>query len=93
VHDVDAVLQVLLEQALLDPLSQVTVRGADHPQIDLDERLCPQPLYTAILHQPQPPHVHRRRQFGHLIKEQCAAVSLLEIAASLSVSAGERPLS
>ena len=84
----DAVVQVLAEAALRDQRLQVAVRRADQAQVDVDLGLTAQAPDAAVLQHPQQLDLQRRRQLGHLVQEQRAAVGLLEVTAPSAVGTG-----
>jgi len=90
VNHVDAVVQILAEASLLHEVLEVLVRCADDAEVHGQRDFRPQPLHLAVLEHAQESNLHRRRELGDLVEEERAALGLLDVAAPLSVGAGER---
>ena len=88
-NDVQAVIQVLAEQAAHHPLLQVLVARGDDAHVDADRGLAPDTVELALGEHPQQAGLQRRRHVADLVQEQRAAVGLLEAPAALRVRPGE----
>ena len=87
--DAEAVVQVLAELAVGDPVLEDAVRGGDHPNRDADRLLAAEPLHLAVLQHAQQLGLRRLVQVADLVEEDCAAVGQLELAAPHAGGAGE----
>ena len=79
-HDVEAVEQILAEQALLDQPAQVAMGGGDDADIGLDRRAAADRRVLAFLQHAQQAGLRLGRHVADLVEEQRAAVGLLELA-------------
>src|SRR5262249_5665642 len=88
--DVQAVVQIRPELALLDRPLEVSVRGGDHAYVDLDRRGSADARGALLLEHAEGPRPQGDRQLGHLVEEDRAAVRLLEETDLPRVCVGER---
>ena len=86
----DAVVEVLAEPGSLDLLSQILVRGGDHPDVGLDVPVGADPAELAGLERAQDLDLGRRAHLADLVQEQGALVRRLEEPVLESVRARER---
>ncbi len=84
--DVQAVEQVLAEQAVLDPRFQVLVRRRDDADVGLDRRMAADPVEVAIGQHAQQAGLQFGRHVADFVEEQRAALGLLEAAAPLGLA-------
>ena len=91
-EDVEAIEQILAEQAVLDLLEEVAVGGRDQPDVDPDRRAGADRIDLAVLHRAQQLDLHVERQFADFVEEQRAAMRLDELAGVLFGGAGEGAL-
>ncbi len=91
-EDVEAVVEILAELAVLDQLDHVAVGGRDQAEVDLDRLLGADRIDLAFLQRAQQLDLGVERQLADLVEEQRAAVGLLELADALVDGAGERAL-
>ena len=91
-EDVEAVVEVLAELAVLDQLDHVAVGRRDQAEVDLDRLLGADRIDLALLQGAQQLDLRLERQLADLVEEQRAAVGLLELADALVDGAGERAL-
>ena len=91
-EDVEAVVEVLAELAVLDQLDHVAVGGRDQAEVDLDRLLGADRIDLALLQRAQQLDLGVERQLADLVEEQRAAVGFLELADALVDGAGERAL-
>src|SRR5262245_7322526 len=89
-EDVEAIVEVLAELAVLDQLDHVAVGGRDQAKIDLLRLLGTYRIDLAILQGAQQLDLRVEWQLAHLVEEQRAAVGLLELADALVDGARER---
>ena len=87
--DVEAVEEVLAEQALAHALLQVLVGGGDHAHVGADRLLAADAVEVAVGEHAQQPGLQLGRHVADLVEEERAAVGLLEAAAALRGRAGE----
>ena len=90
--DVQPVVEVLAELAVLDLLQEVAVRRRDQADVDLDGRARADRVDLAVLHGAQELDLHLVRQVADLVEEQRARMRLDELAGVLFGGAGERAL-
>jgi hypothetical protein len=76
--DVEAIVEVLAKQPLLDALAQVHVGGGHHPHVHLDRAGAAEPFDLAFLQRAQELGLHGQRQVAHLVEEEGAAIGALE---------------
>src|SRR5581483_3518754 len=88
-EDVEAVVEILAELAVLDQLDHVAVGGRDQAEVDLDRLLGADGVDLALLQGAQQLHLRVERQLPDLVEEQRAAVGLLELADALVHRTGE----
>ena len=88
-HDVQAIEQILAEQALLDQPAQVAMGGGDDADVGLDRRAAADRHVLAFLQHAQQPGLRLGRHVADLVEEQRAAVRLLELAGRALDRAGE----
>ena len=86
---IEPVQQVLAEQAELDALFQILVRGGNHAHIGLDRRMAAHTVKTAIAQNPQQARLQLKRHVANFIQEQGAAIGLLKTSAPLALRARE----
>ncbi len=86
---VDAIIEIGTKAARLHIPLEIAVGGADQPCGKGQRPLATDPLEAAILHQPQQLGLGRRRQFGHLVEKQTAALGAFGMAAMAGKGAGE----
>ena len=79
-HDVQAIEQILAEQALADQLAQVAMGGGDDAHIGADRRAAADGGVLALLQHAQQPRLRLERHVADLVEEQRAALRLLEAA-------------
>ena len=92
VDDVEAVVEVLAEAALLHLGGEVAVRRGDDAHVDRDGLVAADALERPLLEHAEELHLHGRRDLADLVEEERAAVGLLEAADAPLVRAGERAL-
>ena len=76
--DVEPVVEVLPEALLAHEHGQVLVGGGDDPHVDAEGLGPPHPLELALLEHPEDLGLRDRREVGHLVEEEGAAVGQLE---------------
>ena len=81
-HDVEAVHQVLAEQALPHALLQVLVRRGDDAHVRLQRRVAADAVVLAVGEHAQQAHLQVGRHVADLVEEQRAAFGLLEAPAA-----------
>ncbi len=91
-HHIQAVEQILAEQALADQPAEIAVGRSDDPDIGLDRRAAADGHILALLEDAQKTGLGLERHIADLVEEQCAAFGLLEPAGSLAVGAREGAL-
>jgi hypothetical protein len=91
--DVQAIVEVLAELAILDCRDQILVGGRDQPDIDLERTPSTDRLDFTMLDGTQQFDLNVERQLPDLIEEQSAAVGFDEFAGMLFGGAGKRPFS
>ena len=89
-EDVQPVVEVLAEPAVLDELDHVAVGRRDQAEIDLHRLLGADRIDLALLQGPQQLDLRVERQFADLVEEERTAVGFLELADALVDSASER---
>src|SRR5579885_133720 len=87
--DVDAVIQILPETAIAREQTQILVRRAQDPGIDLHFALGAHGTHGFLLDGAQQLDLHGQRQIGHFIQKQGAAVRRLKQAGLVHHGAGE----
>ena len=90
--DVEPVVEVLAESALLDLGSKVPVRRGDDPDVDLDGRVRTDALELPLLEDAQELGLGGQRHLTDLVEEDRALVGGLEAALAHGHRPGERPL-
>src|SRR5215471_3155942 len=88
--DVDAVKQILAEQALANAGAEIAMGRRYDPHVDLDGRRAPDGLERSLLQHAQQLGLHGGGQLGDLVEEQRAAVRRREPSLALSIGARER---
>ncbi len=88
-EDVEAIVEVFAEAALLHKFDQVLVGGGDDADIDLDGFLATDGIDLAFLDGAQQLYLCIERQFADLIQEQRAVIGLDEFADVAVHRAGE----
>ena len=91
-EDVEAVVQVLAEAALLDHLLEVLVGGRDDAHIGALGLIAADSLEGALLQHAQQLDLHRQRHIADFIEEQRAPVGQLEAPRPAGDGTGERAL-
>src|SRR5579862_9019423 len=86
---VEAVIQILPEQAARETLLEVLVGRGDHAYVGADRRLAADSIELSLCQHAQQPCLERQRHVTDLIEEQRAAVGLLEAPAPLYVRTGK----
>ncbi|MNN04725.1 hypothetical protein D3C81_1174560 [compost metagenome] len=77
VEDVEAIEQVLAEQAFADHFFQVAVGGAEDPYVDLDLTVTADPAKTAVVEETQQFGLQVRRHLADFIEKHRALVGQL----------------
>ena len=85
--DLEAIVEILAEAALLDLLLEIAVGRGDDPHIDLDAARAPDPLELPLLQDPQHLGLGLGRHVADLIEEDRAAFRGLESAHTLLIRA------
>ena len=67
---VNPIEEILAKPAFVDQLRQVLVRGADHPDIDLDRPAPANPLDNLVLQETQQLDLHWLRHVANFVEEQ-----------------------
>ena len=88
-HDVEAVQQVLAEEALAHALLEILVRRRDDAHVRRERRVAADAVVLAVGEHAQQAHLQVRRHVADLVEEQRAALGLLEAAAAHRLRAGE----
>ena len=91
-EDVQPVVEVLAEVALLDQVDQVAVGRRDQAEVDADRTVGADRIDLAVLQRAQQLHLDVERQLADLVEEERAAVGLAELADMLVGGAGEGAL-
>jgi hypothetical protein len=91
-HDVQAKVEVLAEETLLDQDAQVLVGGRHDPDIRLDRRSATDRGVFALLEHAQQPRLRFHGHVADFIQEQRAALRLLETPDAALVCSGEGAL-
>ena len=89
---VDSVVQVFPEPSFADKSFEIHVCCADQPYVDGPGLCAPNRDYAPVLDSPQKLCLKVWRNIPYLIKDQCAAVSLLEFADMVGVGIGKGSL-
>ncbi len=92
VQDVEAVVEVAAERAVVDQLCQRNVRGRRHTAPNLDLLVATDPSHPPLLESAQQLRLKVQRQAGHLVQEESAVASELEQPLPGLPRAGERSL-
>jgi len=87
--DVEAVVEVLAEAALLDLRGEVAVRRREDARRDGQVAAAADPPHAPLLQRAQELHLHGRRELAHLVEEERAAVRLVEEPGARAGRAGE----
>ncbi len=90
--DVDAVEEILAEQALFDQRGEVLVRGREDADVHRNLVAAADRAHRFFLDRAQQFHLHVQRQFGDFVEEQRAALGGLEQAFLVDMRAGEAAL-
>ena len=80
---VDAVEEVFAELPFLDECSGAMMRGRQHADVRLPQRLGAEPLELAVFDRAQDLALSLRAQIGDFVQEQGAAIGQLELALDL----------
>src|SRR5215472_393051 len=91
-EDAQAVVEVGAKHPGPDGLSQITVAGGDHPDVDPDRLGVADPLELAFLKDPEELRLQLQREVPNLVQEERPAVGHLEPALPSGQRAGEGPL-
>ena len=83
-------VEVLAERSFAHALLEVLVRGRDHANVDLDLLVAADPIERTIGKHTQKPRLQLGRHVADLVEEKRPALGLLEAAATLLLSSGER---
>ena len=86
---VEAVVEVLAEQALLHPRLEVLVGGGDHAHVRRERRVAADAVELAVGEHAQQARLQVGRHVADLVEEERAAVGLLEAPAAHRLRAGE----
>ncbi len=89
-HDVEAMQQILAEQALAHALLEVLVRRRDDAHVGAQRRMTAHAVVLAVGQHAQQPHLQVGGHVADLVEEQRAAFGLLEAAAAHRLRARER---
>jgi hypothetical protein len=68
-EDVQAVVEVCAEPVLPHGLSQVSIRGSDHPYFDLYRARAPYPLEFPLLESPEELRLQLQRQVADFVRK------------------------
>ena len=79
-HDVEAVVEILAEEALPDHLAEVAVRRGDDADVGLDRRAAADHGVLALLQHAQQAGLGIHRHVADFVEEERAALGLLEAA-------------
>ncbi|GAB3484895.1 hypothetical protein GCM10027398_44490 [Azotobacter salinestris] len=88
-EDVEPVIEILAEAALLYHASQVVVGGGEDAQVDLVGEVTADPFEALLLEHPQQLGLHGQGQLADLVEKDGAAVGHLETPAPLVGRPGE----
>ena len=88
-HDIEPVIEILAEQALLNELAQIAIGGGDDAHIGLDRRAPAHGGVFALLQHAQQPRLRFQRHVADFVEEQRAAFGLLEAADAAIGGAGK----
>src|SRR5205823_8776551 len=88
--DVEAIVEILAEDVLLDRLLHVEVRGRDDLHVALDRLRSADALEFLVLDDAQQLRLRGQRHLPDLVQENRAAVRELEASELAAVGAGER---
>ena len=91
-EDVQPIIEILAEAAVVDQIDQVLIGGRDQPDIDLDRLLAADGIDLAVLQGAQQLDLGFERQFADLVEEERAPIGLDELAGVLLGGAGEGAL-
>ncbi len=91
-EDVEAIVEVFAELAVLDLLDHVAVGCRDEAEIDFHRPLGADRIDLTFLQSAEQLHLGFERQLADLIEKERAAVGFLEFAGTFIDSARERPL-
>ena len=91
-EDMQAVVEICAECALLHGLLQVLIGGGDHPHVRPNRLPAPDPLELALLQHPQERNLGLGRQIPDLVEEERPPFRLFEAAQMPLERARERPL-
>src|SRR5439155_136578 len=87
---IDAVVKVLAELALLNPIVKVAMGGRDGAHIDGNRIISADPLDFTLFENAQEFRLHGERHVANLVQEKRAALCLLELSQVAAGGAGER---
>ena len=88
-EDVQPVIEVLAKPTVGEHLSEVAIRGADHPDIDTQRPAAAEWPELPLLQHTQQFRLHREGKVPDLIEEQAPAVGQLEQALAIAVGTRE----
>ena len=89
---VEAVVEILAEEALGDALAQVAVGGGEDAHVDLEGLVAAHALEGALLEEAEQLDLGGQRDLAHLVEEDGAAGGQLEAPLAAGDGAGERAL-
>ena len=89
-HDIQAIVQILAEQALLDKLAQFAVGGGDDAHIGFDWHAAADGGVFTLLQHAQQARLGFQRHVADFVEKQRAAFGLFETADAAVGGAGER---
>ena len=91
---VQPVEEVAAEPTLPDFVGEVTIRGSNDADVDIDRTRAAQTFDLPLLHDPQEPRLQLEWQFAHFVQKHRPSVGELEPADLGRIRSGERtPLS
>ena len=88
-NDVETIVEVLAEGALLESRAQILIRGGDDAHIDVYRFGTAQPLELALLQNTEQLDLYLRRHVADLVEKNRAAVGLFKLAGMRLRGAGE----
>ena len=91
-NNIEAIVEVFPEQALLDLALQLSVCGRNDPNIGFDRRPSSDGCVLAFLENAQQSRLSFHRHIADLIEKQRAALSLLKTAREPCLCSSERTL-
>ena len=91
-ENVDAMVQILAERALLDQFVEIAVRRHDHANVHRNGAIAADALHLALFQHAQQLRLHHQRHVADFVQKQRAVIGLLELADVARQRAGERSL-